>query len=166
MPVQFAQSSWLESNERRGDVLGNREVARVHNTNFTSRCFPGGSHGFHLERVLERRFHAPSSDLRLILCERLRKLCGENVERRASYNFVDSFLVEAKIFRQDVPRRVRDRLGEKEGAVFREVTLIEHQQEFATIWLKSLNGMGKTRRKQPQIALGNVINEHRAVGIH
>src|SRR5258705_12318794 len=101
MPVQFAQSSWLESNERRGDVLGNREVARVHNTNFASRCFPGGSHGFHLERVLERRFHAPSSDLRLILCERLSNLCGEIVERRATYNVVVSLFVESKIFRHE-----------------------------------------------------------------
>ncbi len=61
---------------------------------------------------------------------------------------------------------MRNRLGEKEGAVFGEVAFIEHQQELATIRLKALNGMGKTRRKQPQVALAHVVDEHRAVGIH
>ena len=57
-------------------------------------------------------------------------------------------------------------LREKEGAVLREITFIEHQQELATIWTKTLNGMGKTSRKQPQIALAHVIDKHRAVRIH
>src|ERR1700693_72690 len=148
MPVQFAQGAGLESNERRSDILGNGEITRVHNTNFASRRFPRGSHSPHLERVFDRGFHALPSNRRLVLRERERQVRRENVKLLFSYQFRDHFLIEAKVFGQDVPRRVRNSLREKEGAVLREVAFIEHQQELATIWTKSLNGMGKTGRKQ------------------
>src|SRR5258706_10394571 len=164
IPMQFAQGSCLESNDRGSDGLPTGKVARAHNTNFTARCFLGGGHPRHFERVLDGRFHTPSSNRGLVLRERLRELCRENV-KLVRWQLCDGALVESKIFCQDIAWCVRNRFGEKEGALFREVTVIEHQQELAAIRTKSLNGMGKTCGEQPQIALLHVVDEHCAVGI-
>src|SRR5260370_4549594 len=100
MPVQFAHGSRLDRNHSSSDVLGYREVARVNDANLTPRCLAGGSHGFHPEGVLERRFDTLPSDRCLILRKRQRTVCRENVERGPFYKFGDDSHIETKAFPQ------------------------------------------------------------------
>src|SRR5262249_26040654 len=70
MPVQFTQRAGSESNQGGGDVLGNGKIAGVDDSNFAAIGLPSGLHGLHPERVLDGRFHVPSTDRCLVLRER------------------------------------------------------------------------------------------------
>src|SRR3984957_12188249 len=57
MPVQLADSSWLERDQCSGDALRYREIVRVDDAYFASSCFHWGGHRRHLEGVLDRRLY-------------------------------------------------------------------------------------------------------------
>src|SRR5271156_6034027 len=75
------------------------------------------------------------------------------------------FLADAEIFGDDVGRRVRHPVGQEHGFVFREIAIVEDQQEFAAVGSESLNGMGNARREKPEFVFFHVGDEAFAVRI-
>src|SRR5713226_7412459 len=60
---------------------------------------------------------------------------------------------------------MRHPFREKECTVFRKHTLIEDQEELASVWLQALDRMRKAGREIPQIALAHVVDKDRPIGI-
>ena len=50
-------------------------------------------------------------------------------------------------------------VADQKRAVFRKIAVIEGQQELTTVGIKTLNGVGDTRREVPKITLFDVIDE-------
>ena len=98
MPVQLAQSPRFEIDDSDGNILGNREIARVHDADLATGCFPRWGHILHFEDVLKGRFHVPSPNCRFILHKGSRKVRRKNVKRFLSQLSNIAF-VESKILR-------------------------------------------------------------------
>ncbi len=60
---------------------------------------------------------------------------------------------------------MRHPVREKECIVFRKQTLIEDQEELASVWPQALDRMRKAGREIPQIALAHVVDKDRPIRI-
>ena len=66
---------------------------------------------------------------------------------------------DTEILGQHLVRRVLEPVAQQKGVVFVEVTVVEDQEEFAAVRIKTLDRMRDTRWKIPEIADTDVINE-------
>src|SRR5438270_10985410 len=60
---------------------------------------------------------------------------------------------------------MRHPFRDKECIIFRKHTLIEDQEELASVWPQALDRMRKAGRKIPQIALAHVVDKDRPIRI-
>jgi len=60
---------------------------------------------------------------------------------------------------------MRHPLREQERIVFRKHTLIEDQEELASVWPQALDRMRIAGREVPQIALAHIVDEDRPIRI-
>src|ERR1700722_1815301 len=80
MPVQLADSSWLERDQCSGDALGYREIVRVDDADFASGCFYCGGHRRHLEGVFDGRRYTLPANCCLVLSQRSRKVGRKDIK--------------------------------------------------------------------------------------
>jgi len=72
-------------------------------------------------------------------------------------------LGHAEVLGQYVFGRVREPVRDQKGFVFREVSIVEHQKEFAL--LQRLDRMWKSGPEIPQVAAADVVDEVAALGV-
>lgn len=73
--------------------------------------------------------------------------------------------VRLEVLGQDAHRSTCHHLGQKEGLVLREGTVVEDEQELAPL-VESLNAVRNARREEPHIARTNIVDISRTILIY
>ena len=66
---------------------------------------------------------------------------------------------QAEVLGKNLGRHVLEPVAQKECVVLVEITIIEDQEKFATIWLKTLDGVRNARRKIPKVSHSYLIDK-------
>ena len=72
----------------------------------------------------------------------------------------------AKVFAEHFGRDVLDPIAQQECVVLVEISIVENQQEFASVGTETLNRMWNATGKIPEIADADVIDKVSPVGVN
>ena len=135
--MQLTHSTRLNFNQRRGDIFGSWEHARIGN--------PDGS-AFGLDRFLCE--HSVTQGLRhgsrarnLVGAERSWYRSRKNVTLTRVGSLAKKCGGDTKIFGQHIIGRVFEPIGDQESIVLVEVAVVEYEKELGAVRIEALNGV-------------------------
>src|SRR5581483_12444061 len=103
--------------------------------------------------------------LLLFLVERARK-GGLEDEQLFLRDSIEDRGLHVEVFGEDFLGRMCQPVRDQKRVEFIEVAVVEYQEKATTVGAKALNGMRNSRRKEPQIALRDILNEALRVLVH
>ena len=164
MPVQLAQTTGLQGDQRGGDILRDLEIARVNDAHLAALCALCRRLLHGAKGKIDRRGSQCSRRPALVLGKRSGDFGLKNEPLLVGHNF-HGRPGHYKISRNDVLRRMRHPVGQQNRLIFREVAIVKHQQEFRAVGREPLDGVRYPRREIPEIPFLHVGDETLSVGI-
>src|SRR5882724_3167479 len=90
----------------------------------------------------------------------------EDIKLARIGRMIDQRSGHAKVLAQDFGGRVLEPVAQQECVVFVEVSVVENQQEFASVGPEALYRMGNAARKIPEVADTHVVDKVSSLGVN
>src|SRR6202040_589894 len=87
-------------------------------------------------------------------------------EQLLLWNLVEGRLRHIEVFRKDFLRRMREPVRYQECMKLIKVSVVEYEEESATIRAEALNRMRNAWREEPKVALAHIAHKALALLIH
>jgi hypothetical protein len=105
-----------------------------------------------LKRKIFRRL-AKRSGRRFLIGFQCSRNVGFKNKKFFSKNILQRGFVYPEIFRQYFGRQMRDGIAQQHRFRLGKVAVVENEQEFATVWIETLDRMRNSTREKPEIVL-------------